>query len=160
MPYLRFQVAPEVFLEHRGIRVFHLYRSQEFPERYQFQFSLSANEEDYSWHFDVREWISGAEPDDRAALIRATLDRCLDDGQLFPYLRAPGPLPDASENEPLTSIPDDWDILDMLLAVRMRTLPVTEAMNGRHRAGVVQLLKLLTKLDPARQALVEQWLSE
>lgn len=159
MPTLSLTVPAEICLEHRGIRVYHGYRSDEYPERYRFQFSLSAEAPD-EWQFDVRDLAGETEPDDPAALIRETLDRCLDNGVPFPYTHQPGPLPNQVENVAPTRLPDDWDLLDLLKALRYRTEPVAEPLNETHIAGVVQLLRVLAPLDAMRQATLEQWLRE
>lgn len=160
MPILTLPVAAEIFLEYRGIRVYHAYRSQEYAEPYQFQYSLSPDEEATGWQFDVRDLAGGIEPVDPMASIRAVLDRCLDEGMLFPYAREPGPLPDQAENAPPSQVPDDWDILDLLLALRQRTKALAEPLTEAHIAGVTKLLQVLTKMDPSRQAALEQWLHE
>lgn len=103
------------FLEHRDIRVYPTCRGQEYAERHQFQYSLSSDEGTLEWQFDVRTLAGDVEPVHLMVLIRKVLDRCLDEGMLFPYEREPGPLPDQVENAPLSQVPDDWDILDLLL---------------------------------------------
>lgn len=160
MPILTLPVAAEIFLEHRNIRVYHIYREREYPERYQFQFSLSPDEEATEWQFDVRALAGGVEPPDPATLIRAVLDRCLDEGAPFPYIQTPGPLPDEVKNAPSSQIPDDWDMMDLLLALRQRTKTLVEPLDEAHISGVVRLLQVLTNLDPSRQATLEQWLRE
>lgn len=44
MPYLSIRVPAECFLVHRGLRVFHAYRDDAYPERYEFLFSLCAQD--------------------------------------------------------------------------------------------------------------------
>lgn len=160
MPVLCLPIAAEIYLEHRGIYVYHCYREQEYPERYQFQYSLSSDEEAYKWQFDVRTLAGGAEPADPAVLIRTILDRCLNDGELFPYAQQPGPLPGPVENAPRTQLPDDWDILTLLLALRNRTDPIVEPLGETQIADVVQFMRVFMPLDGARQAMLEQWLRE
>lgn len=160
MPILTLPVAAEIFLEHRGIRVYQVYRSQAYAERYQFQYSLSPDEEALKWQFDVRDLAGGGEPVDPMALLREIIDRCLDEGMLFPYLRESGPLPSETENTPSNQLPDDWDLLDLLLALRLRTKPLAEALTDAHINGVMKLMQVLTNMDPTRQAILEQWLRE
>ena len=93
MPVLCLPVAAEIYLEHRGIYVYHCYREQEYPERYQFQYSLSSDEEAYKWQFDVRTLAVVPNQQIQLVLIRTILDRCLNDGELFPYAQQPGHLP-------------------------------------------------------------------
>lgn len=160
MPILTLSVAAEIFLEHRGIRVYHVYRNQEYAEHYQFNYSLSPDEEAPEWQFDVRDLARGSELVDPMALIQEVLDRCLDEGMLFPYTREPGPLPDQAENAPSNQLPNDWDLLDLLLALRQRTKALTERLTEDHIAGVMNLLQVLANMDPFRRATLEQWLRE
>jgi len=145
MPTLTLPVASEVFLEHRGIRVYHCYRDEEFPERYQYLFSLSPDEEALEWQFDVRELPGGDESvSDPVTVIRAAIDGCLDKGDDFPYVQEPGPLPNEADNTPQIDLPDDWDLLDLLLALRGRTQPMTQPLDERHVAGAVQFIHTLS----------------
>lgn len=161
MPTLPLKMAPEVFLEHRGYHVFHAYRRDEYPERYTHVFTLSADDEEteWRWQFDVRE-LPGAEenPADIPGLIRAAIDRCLDQRDVVPYSQGAEHLPSPDVSTPLQGEPSDLDLLDFLAGVRGRITPVAESLEDRHVAGAVHLIKLLADLDVSEQQLLEQWL--
>ena len=161
MPTLPLKMAPEVFLEHRGYHVFHAYRRDEYPERYNHVFTLSADDEEteWRWQFDVRELLdAGEDPADIPGLIRAVIDRCLDQGDLLPFSQGAEPLPAPDISTPLHNEPSDWDLLDFLAGVRGRVSPVAEPLQDSHIAGAVHLIKLLADLDAGEQQQLEQWL--
>ena len=160
MPTLTLHLGSEVFLEHRGYRVFHVYRADEFPDRLQHVFSFSPEEEDLGWQFDVRELPgAGDSPADPAGLIREAIDRCLDQGEPFPFDPEPGSLPRGGGGLPKEDLPDDWDLLNSLEAVNRRRNPMTNPLQERHIAGALRLVDLLGELDPAQRQFLEQWLS-
>ncbi len=159
MPAFTIEVPAESFLVYRGIRVYHVYRGDVFPERYEFIFSLSPTEESSALQFDVRELPGGEEPGaDPATVIRAALDRVLDANELFPYHIGPGPLPDPATNAPHQDLPDDWDLLDLLGVVGARTQPVSRSLDERQLLGLVQLVTLAGHLSPEQSQTVERWL--
>jgi len=161
MPTLPLKMAPEVFLEHRGFHVFHAYRRDEYPDRYTQVFTLSADDEEteWRWQFDVRELPgAGEDPADIPELIRAAIDRCLDQGDLLPFSQGAEPLPDPDVSTQLQGEPSDCDLMDFLAGVRGRASPVAEPLQDRHIAGAVHLIKLLADLDAGEQQQLEQWL--
>jgi len=161
MPTPTIRLGSEVFLEHRGFNVFHVYRDDEFPERYQYVHSFSPDEEELDWQFDMRELPgAGDSPEDPGGLIRDAIDRHLDRGEPFPFHSEPGPLPAADGGLPNEDLPDDWDLLDFLEAVNRRRNPMTEPLQERHIAGALRLVDLLAQLDPAQGQLLEQWLRD
>jgi hypothetical protein len=161
MPTLPLKMLPEVFLEHRGYRVFHAYRRDEYPERYTHVFTLSVDDEDteWRWQFDVRE-LPGADDDpaDIPGLIRAAIDRCLDQGDQLPFSQGADSLPSRDIATPVQDEPSDWGLLDFLAGVRGRSAPLSQSLEDRHIAGAVHLITLLANLDASEQQLLEQWL--
>ena len=151
--------APRSF-EHRGYRVFHVYRADEFPDRLQYVFSFSPEEDDLGWQFDVRELPgAGDSPADPAGLIREAIDRCLDQGEPFPFDPEPRPLPRGCGGLPKEDLPVYLDLLNSLEAVNRRRNPMTNPLQERHIAGALRLVDLLGELDPAQRQFLEQWLS-
>jgi hypothetical protein len=159
MPTPTLRLGSEIVLEHRGYRVFHVYRADEFPDRLQHVFSFSPEEDDLGWQFDVRELPgAGDSPDDPAGLIQEAIDRCLDRGEPFPFDPEARPLPSGSDRLPKEDLPDDWDLLDFLEAVNRRRDPMTKPLQERHIAGALRLVDLLAELDSAQHQRLEQWL--
>lgn len=161
MPTLPLKIAPEVFLEHRGYQVFHAYRRDEYPERHTYVFTLSANDEEaeWRWQFDVRE-LPGADEGlaDIPRLIRAAIDRCLDQGDMLSFGQGAKPLPSPDVSTHLEDEPSDWELLDFLAGVRGRIAPVKQPLRDRHNDVAVHLIKRLTNLDASEQQLLELWL--
>jgi len=159
MPTLPIKVPSEVYLEHRGHTVFHVYRNNEFPERYRYVFSLSSDDDTAAWQFDVRT-LPGAEdiPENVPQIIRDALDRCLDEQLPFPFEAGAAALPDPEVGMEAGPVPDDYDLLDMLAAIRLRTIPLTARLEDEHIAGAVHLVDLLAGLDTERRQRLDAWL--
>jgi hypothetical protein len=159
MPTLPIKVPSEIFLEHRGLKVFHVYRNNEFPERYQYIFSLASDENAVTWQFDVRDLPGAADATDNAPqIIREALDRCLDEQVPFPFAAGAPALPDPQVGLEADPVPDDYDLLDMLAAIRLRTIPLTARLQDEHIAGAVHLVDLLAGLDTERRQRLDAWL--
>ncbi len=152
MPTITLRLGSEVFLEHRGCHVFHVYHEDEFPDCLQHVFSFSPEEEDLDWQFDVRELPgAGDSPKDPAGLIREAIYGYLGRAELFPFDSERGPLPTAGGGLPNEDLPDDWDLLDFLESVDLRRNPMTEPLQERHIAGALRLVDLLAELDSAHR---------
>ncbi len=120
---------------------------------------MCAEDEDGRYRFDVRDLAGdGDAAADGGAAIRRAIDRSLDAREGFPYECGPGLLPSAAENQTAPDQPDDWDLLDLLAAVRGRTEPFGVDLDERQRAGLVQLAALAGQLSEAQRATLQGWL--
>lgn len=85
MPYKEVWLPPEIFLEHRGVRIYHVYKNDDVGQGVRhFWYGLSPWCSDERDSFDVRNIASALglpqpdTPEEIAAVIRVAVDRALE----------------------------------------------------------------------------------
>lgn len=78
MPYQHEWVEPELYLEHKGVKVYHSYKDDEFDQRLEYHFQVQIREgttEDDMHEFDVRDLVQRNWNGDTHQAIKEAIDR-------------------------------------------------------------------------------------